>query len=80
MAGYAPLWQMVTAVIRAGQAYARVSGFLPGTGRWRAVRHDDHPDPRQEAETTLLDGEADRARRWGMTLGAASKAYLPAGA
>ena len=29
-------------------------------------------------ETTLLDGEADRARRWGMTLGTASKAYLPA--
>jgi menaquinone-dependent protoporphyrinogen IX oxidase len=29
-------------------------------------------------ETTLLDGEADQARRWGMTLGTASKAYLPA--
>jgi hypothetical protein len=29
-------------------------------------------------ETTLLDGEADRARRWGMTIGAASKTYLPA--
>ena len=29
-------------------------------------------------ETTLLDGEAGRARRWGMTLGTASKAYLPA--
>jgi hypothetical protein len=28
-------------------------------------------------ETTLLDGEAYRARRWGMTLGAASKTYLP---
>jgi hypothetical protein len=30
MAGYAPVWQMVAAVIRAGQAYARISGFLPG--------------------------------------------------
>ena len=29
-------------------------------------------------ETTLLDGEAARARRWGVTIGAASKAYLPA--
>ena len=29
-------------------------------------------------DTTLLDGEADRARRWGMTLGTASRAYLPA--
>ena len=29
-------------------------------------------------ETTLLDGEAARAHRWGMTLGSASKAYLPA--
>jgi Flavodoxin len=29
-------------------------------------------------ETTLLDGEADRAWRWGMMLGAASKTYLPA--
>jgi hypothetical protein len=29
-------------------------------------------------ETTLVDGEAARARRWGMTLGAASKTYLPA--
>ena len=29
-------------------------------------------------ETTLLDGEAARARRWGVTLGSASKAYLPA--
>ena len=29
-------------------------------------------------ETTLLDGEAGRARRWGMTLGTASTAYLPA--
>jgi hypothetical protein len=29
-------------------------------------------------ETTLLDGEAGRARRWGMTLGTASKACLPA--
>jgi hypothetical protein len=29
-------------------------------------------------ETTLLDGEAARARRWGMTLGAAAKTYLPA--
>ena len=28
-------------------------------------------------ETTLLDGEAGRARRWGMTLGAVSKTYLP---
>jgi hypothetical protein len=30
------------------------------------------------SQSTLLDGEADRARRWGMTLGAASKTYLPA--
>ena len=29
-------------------------------------------------ETTLLDGEAARARRWGVTIGAASEAYLPA--
>jgi hypothetical protein len=29
-------------------------------------------------ETMLLDGEAARARRWGVTIGAASKAYLPA--
>jgi hypothetical protein len=29
-------------------------------------------------ETTLVDGEAARARRWGMTVGAASKTYLPA--
>jgi hypothetical protein len=29
-------------------------------------------------ETTLLDGEAARARRWGMTIGAASKTHLPA--
>ena len=28
-------------------------------------------------ETTLLDGEAARARWWGMTIGAASEAYLP---
>jgi len=27
---------------------------------------------------TLLDGEASWARRWGMTIGAASKTYLPA--
>ena len=30
------------------------------------------------SQSTLLDGEADRAQRWGMTLGAASKTYLPA--
>ena len=30
------------------------------------------------SQSTLLDGEADRARRWGMTIGAASKTYLPA--
>jgi hypothetical protein len=30
------------------------------------------------SQSTLLDGEADRARRWGMTLGAAGKTYLPA--
>ena len=29
------------------------------------------------SQNTLLDGEAERARRWGMTLGAASKTYLP---
>ena len=29
-------------------------------------------------DTTPLDGEADRARRWGMTIAAASKTYLPA--
>ena len=29
------------------------------------------------SQSTLLDGEAERARRWGMTLGAASKTYLP---
>jgi hypothetical protein len=29
-------------------------------------------------QNTLLDGEADRARRWGMMLGAVSKTYLPA--
>jgi len=29
-------------------------------------------------QNTLLDGEAERARRWGMTLGAASKTYSPA--
>jgi flavodoxin-like protein len=29
-------------------------------------------------QNTLLDGEADRARRWGMTVGAASKTYAPA--
>jgi hypothetical protein len=31
-------------------------------------------------QNTLLDGEAERARRWGMTLGAASKTYAPASA
>ena len=30
------------------------------------------------SQSTLLDGEAARARRWGMTIGAASKTYLPA--
>jgi Flavodoxin len=30
------------------------------------------------SQNTLLDGEAGRARRWGMTLGAVSKTYLPA--
>ncbi len=30
------------------------------------------------SQSTLLDGEADRARRWGMTVGAASKTHLPA--
>ena len=30
------------------------------------------------SQNTLLDGEAERARRWGMTLGAASKTYAPA--
>jgi hypothetical protein len=30
------------------------------------------------SQNTLLDGEADRARRWGMTIAAASKTYLPA--
>jgi hypothetical protein len=30
------------------------------------------------SQNTLLDGEAARARRWGMTLGAVSKTYLPA--
>jgi flavorubredoxin len=30
------------------------------------------------SQNTLLDGETARARRWGMTLGAASKTYLPA--
>ena len=30
------------------------------------------------SQNTLLDGEAGRARRWGMTIGAASKTYLPA--
>jgi hypothetical protein len=30
------------------------------------------------SQSMLLDGEAERARRWGMTLGAASKTYLPA--
>jgi hypothetical protein len=30
------------------------------------------------SQSTLLDGEADRARRWGMTIAAASKTYLPA--
>jgi hypothetical protein len=29
-------------------------------------------------QNTLLDGEAERARRWGMTLGATSKIYSPA--
>ena len=29
-------------------------------------------------QNTLLDGEASRARRWGITLGAASKTYSPA--
>jgi len=29
------------------------------------------------SQNTLLDGEAERGRRWGMTLGAASKTYLP---
>src|SRR5512142_253165 len=29
-------------------------------------------------QNTLLDGEAERARRWGMTVGAASKTYAPA--
>ena len=30
------------------------------------------------SQSTLLDGEAARARRWGTTIGAASKTYLPA--
>jgi hypothetical protein len=30
------------------------------------------------SQNTLLDGEAARARRWGMMLGAVSKTYLPA--
>jgi hypothetical protein len=30
------------------------------------------------SQKTLLDGEAARARRWGMMLGAVSKTYLPA--
>ena len=30
------------------------------------------------SQSTLLDGEVGRARRWGMTIGAASKTYLPA--
>jgi hypothetical protein len=30
------------------------------------------------SQSTLLDGEAERARRWGMTLAAVSKTYLPA--
>jgi len=30
------------------------------------------------SQNTLLDGETARARRWGMTLGAVSKTYLPA--
>jgi hypothetical protein len=30
------------------------------------------------SQSTLLDGEAGRARRWGMTLAAVSKTYLPA--
>jgi flavodoxin-like protein len=30
------------------------------------------------SQNTLLDGEAARARRWGMTLGAMSRTYLPA--
>jgi Flavodoxin len=30
------------------------------------------------SQNTLLDGEAARARRWGMTLAAVSKTYLPA--
>jgi hypothetical protein len=30
------------------------------------------------SQNALLDGEAARARRWGMTLGAVSKTYLPA--
>lgn len=29
-------------------------------------------------QNALLDGEASRARRWGMTLGAASRTYVPA--
>jgi hypothetical protein len=29
-------------------------------------------------QNTLLDGEAERARRWGMALGAASQTYSPA--
>lgn len=29
-------------------------------------------------QNALLDGEAERARRWGMTLGAASQTYTPA--
>jgi hypothetical protein len=30
------------------------------------------------SQNTLLDGEAERARHWGMLLGAVSKTYLPA--
>ncbi len=30
------------------------------------------------SHSTLLYGESSRARRWGMTVGAASKTYLPA--
>ena len=30
------------------------------------------------SQSSLLDGEAARARRWGTTIGAASKTYLPA--
>ena len=58
-----------------GRASRPIARLLKRHGYWLAAAPESFL---VSWETTLLDGEADRARRWGMTIGAASKTYLPA--